>query len=230
MLFKMESPLRITVPCRILICGATGVGKSHLTANLILQREKMFSETFKIIYYCTKDENSIPRQIRHLVKFVKGLPDETIINNIGNRHILIIIDDLMSEAFSSQEISNIFLSGRHRNVSILIISQLLYPKQKCAREIALNCSHLVIFPNQRDQSAIIHLAKQVYPSCPRSFKEMYLKATDYEPFSYLMCSFAPNTPKITRFSQNIFADCPTIFINEDDNQAIDKTEKFSVVV
>lgn len=219
----METPLRIEVPCRILICGATGVGKSHLTANLIIQRQRMFSDAFKNIFYCCKDESSIPPQIRLLVKFVRGLPDEEITNNIDGRHILLIVDDLMTESFKSQKISDIFLSGRHKNLSILLISQVLFPQERHARSISLNCSHLIVFPYTRDQSSIIHLAKQVYPTCPRDFKDMYIHATS-EKHSYLMLTFSPNASRITRFAQNIFADCPTVYLNHDEGQKVADSE------
>lgn len=204
-------------PFRAMVVGSTGAGKTEWVAQLLQQRNRMFSEKFDKIYFCSKHHSSVPDEIRHIVNFHKGLPSEQMTNNPERKPVLIIIDDLM-EGLASDQISQLFLNGRHVNLSAILISQMLFPKQRFSREISLNSNYITLFPNPRDMSQIGYFARQVFPTNPTAFKECFYKNTDKD-YSYFFFDFTPNrTSSSSRFYQDIFSETPTTFIYNDDEK------------
>jgi len=66
------------------------------------------------------------------VEFNEGLPDVAQFD--GKKPVLLIIDDLMDETDSNVE--KLFTRmSHHRNISILFITQNMFPKNKHARTI-----------------------------------------------------------------------------------------------
>ena len=53
--------------------------------------------------------------------------------NLDNRGILLVIDDLMTEAWHSSLVSDIFSKGRHLNVSVILILQSYFPQSSTKR-------------------------------------------------------------------------------------------------
>ena len=53
--------------------------------------------------------------------------DESDDDGDEGRGSLIIIDDLMSDAYNSQVVNDIFSKGRHRNISIILVLQSYFP-------------------------------------------------------------------------------------------------------
>ena len=87
---------------------------------------------------------------------------------------IVIFDDYVCEK-NQREIADYFIQGRHKNCSVIYLSQSFY---KTPRDIRLNCSHYCIyeFPSSRVRSMISsELGVE---------KEQYKKATK-NPFSFL---------------------------------------------
>ena len=76
------------------------------------------------------------------VKFIEGIPDTSDWN--VDRRRLIILDDLMSETNSG--VTDLFTKGsHHRNMSVIQVTQNLFPKKKEQRTISLNSHYIVVF-------------------------------------------------------------------------------------
>ena len=87
---------------------------------------------------------------------------------------LIIFDDYVCEK-NQRQIADYFIQGRHKNCSVIYLSQSFY---KTPRDIRLNCSHYCIykFPSSRERNMI--------SSELDVDKEKFKKATK-EPYSFL---------------------------------------------
>ena len=87
---------------------------------------------------------------------------------------IIIFDDYVCEK-NQREIVDYFIQGRHKNCSVIYLSQSVY---KTPRDIRLNCSHYCIyeFPSSRERNMI--------SSELGVYKEKFKKATK-EPYSFL---------------------------------------------
>ena len=83
--------------------------------------------------------------------------------NEVNEPCLIILDDLLNDAYSG-EVCRLFTKGsHHRNVSIILITQNLFHQAKYCRDISLNAKYIVLIKNARDKNQFTNLARQVYP-------------------------------------------------------------------
>ena len=91
-----------------------------------------------------------------------------------NNQKLVIFDDYVCEK-NQREIVDYFIQGRHKNCSVIYLSQSFY---KTPRDITLNCSHFCVyeFPSSRERNMIT--------SELGVDKEKFKKATK-EPYSFL---------------------------------------------
>ena len=87
---------------------------------------------------------------------------------------LVIFDDYVCEK-NQKEIVDYFIQGRHKNCSVIYLSQSFY---KTPRDIRLNCSHFCIydFPSSRERNMI---SSEIGVD-----KEKFKKATK-EPYSFI---------------------------------------------
>ena len=54
--------------------------------------------------------------------------DQFILDQKDERQTLIILDDVMSEAFNSQIVSKMYSRGRHINLSVILVLQSFFPQ------------------------------------------------------------------------------------------------------
>ena len=57
---------------------------------------------------------------------------------------IIILDDLMAEATDSPVVSRLFTQGRHRNASVILLLQNMFPKGKYNMDISRNAQYLAL--------------------------------------------------------------------------------------
>lgn len=93
-------------------------------------------------------------------------------------HDLVVLDDLMTEAAKSDQVTALFTHAVHHLPCFLIfLTQNLFLQNKEATTRHLNAHYLVLFKNPRDASAIAHLARQMYPDEPKFLPVTYADAT-----------------------------------------------------
>lgn len=130
--------------------GPSNCGKSVFVGELISQRSRMINEPIEHIVYCAKFRTSIPINIdSSTISFHEGLPTEEMFLNKNLGSSLYVLDDLLDVAFKSDIVSKIFCEGRHRKIGIILITQNLFPPYRCARNISINASYIVLYRNKR---------------------------------------------------------------------------------
>ena len=106
---------------------------------------------------------------------------------------LIIFDDLMTEAKCDQRIADLFTKGsHHRNISIVYLTQNVFPQGRACRDIALNTQYLVLFNNPIDRQQVATLARRIYPSTCATFMRKFEDATA-RPYGYLVLDLKSST-------------------------------------
>ena len=128
---------------KIVICG---------TPNLLLK------------YPETKEKTKIYDTIQNPFKEQDDDDDETSGGNAEDeRGSLYIIDDLMSEAYNSQVVNDIFSKGRHHNISVILILQSYFPTGSAKSLIPQikNNATIQIFFRLRNQSELALAAKKL---------------------------------------------------------------------
>ena len=123
--------------------------------------------------------------------------------NPGKRN-LIIFDDLMTEAKCDQRIADFFTKGsHHRNISIVYLTQNVFPQGKACRDIALNTQYLVLFNNPIDRQQVATLARRIYPSTSAMFMKRFEEATS-RPYGYLVIGLKSSTSEQDRLQTDVF--------------------------
>ena len=181
--FKQLYPFMPNDTFRMLICGNSGSGKTNLLYHMLIE-PLLFCD--KIYLYA---KNLELEKYQNLMKEMNEASEETGYNVMEvsndaitpithlpyeNNQKIIIFDDYVCEK-NQREIVDYFIQGRHKNCSVIYLSQSFY---KTPRDIRLNCSHYCIyeFPSARERSMISsELGVE---------KEQYKKATK-KPFSFL---------------------------------------------
>lgn len=199
-------------PARILVAGFSGAGKSSLVERLC----KKYAGSFARIIISSLDDKTHPlKQITSLsekIILVKGLINPADYQNPleTDNSSLYIIDDLFNEAVKSDVIANIFTRGRHEQISVILISQNLFPQGKYARTITLNCSQYILL-RQRDLSQLECLGRQIYgKNLAPKFVEIYRHVTA-DKYGYLLVDLtAPEEIQLRSFITGE-GNCETVY-------------------
>lgn len=195
-------------PFSMLLCGPSGSGKSFWVYQL-LKRKDMINPPPKRIIWSYKRFQPLYKDIKREVpniEFMEGLPPNLECDSFCDTQYptLFIVDDLMSDATTSNNICDIFVEGsHHRNISIICLLQNMYYKGKEMRTMSLNTHYLTVFKNPRDKQQISVLARQMYPTNPSYLLEEFERATK-RAHGYLLIDLKQNTPENQRLWSDIF--------------------------
>lgn len=109
---------------------------------------------------------------------------------------LVIIDDFV--AHLDEEISELFTVLSHaNNISVILLTQNLFSKNKFFRNVSLNSMYITFFKNPRDGSQIQTFAHQISPHSIRWVVDAFHECTK-APYSYLTFDSHQATPNIAR--------------------------------
>ena len=170
---------------RMLICGNSGSGKTNLLYHMLIEPLFYYDEIHlyaknleqEKYQYLMNEMEKLSRRSSYDYDTMTVSNDKIIpINNLDyeDNQKIIIFDDYVCEK-NQREIDDYFINGRHKNCSVIYLSQSFY---KTPRDIRLNCSHDCIyeFPSARERNMI--------SSELGVDKEKFKKATK-EPYSFL---------------------------------------------
>ena len=191
-------------PFLMIIAGPTNSGKTSFVQMMINNRDKLFYPKIDEIIYCYTEWQPIYNELLKSdnITFIEGLPQTEDFK--FDRFRLIILDDLMDKL--DERVTRMFTKeSHHRGISVVYITQNLFSKNKEHRTISLNTQYIVLFKNPRDQSQVVHLAKQMYPGNVNYMKDAYKKATS-DPFGYLFIDLNQETSEEFRLRTNIFSE------------------------
>jgi hypothetical protein len=195
-------------PFTTVVSGPSGSGKTRWTKQLLLS--SLIQPSPQRIIYCYGQwqplyadlKISLPR-----IEFIKGIPDQLDDQDFidGTERLLIVFDDLMTEAKCDQRIADLFTKGsHHRNMSVIYLTQNVFPQGKSCRDIALNTQYMVLFNNPIDRQQVATLARRMYPSSSARFLKRFEEAVQ-KPYGYLVVDLKANTSERDRLKVDIFA-------------------------
>lgn len=213
MVKKKKMVYQLVHPANYLIAGSTGAGKTEFTIKLLQNFHKLCKTPIKKIFWCYSEANAKPANLKTKIPitYVKGIPDNNIIQNKSNEAIIIVVDDLMHESLGNINISNLFTKyARHNNISVLLLSQNIFFSAKFSRNISLNSKYIVIFRNPRDAGQIWHLARQIEPENPKKLVSAYKRATQ-KAYTYIFIDLNQTTPELFKYRVDLFKNYTTVF-------------------
>lgn len=169
-------------PCRAIICGASGCGKTRfILEDVILDPKSPFDKVLFVAPKFSLEQEKLQKckeMMGERMIFIEGLEEQKISEELeesfyeGNQ-TLIVFDDLMNK--KSRYMTDLFTSGRHRNASIVELTQRIFTDGR--RTNRVNCDYYVIF-NFGDQMEFKNLAIQLEPRHYKELMDVYEDATD----------------------------------------------------
>lgn len=205
------NPLAPIQPFRMLLSAPSGAGKTNLAGNLILNylvfdRLYLWSKHIDdpndiyvdLIEHYEKMERKIQRKTKDedykLLFYGSELEDLPSVEDLdyGYQNV-VLLDDFINERNKAniQKIEEYFTSGRHKNCSVIIMSQSYASTWKKVRE---NCNYFVLF-QMPTKSEIVEIAKKHACDLPHDlFIEAYQKATSGSHNFIVIDKLAPHLP------------------------------------
>lgn len=186
-------------PFSLILAGPSMSGKSTFLKKLLHFRNSMFNVKFQKIIWCYAENNAKP-DISGVI-FHKGMLKDY--SNEKNERTLIILDDLMSDAYNTT-ISELFTKGsHHRNTSIILVTQNLFHRSAQSRNISLNAQYIILLKNPRDKQQFSHLAYQIYPENSRELVRVYNQVM-LTAHAYFIIDLTQSCNELLRFRTDIF--------------------------
>jgi hypothetical protein len=179
-------------PFSLICSGASKSGKTCLISRILKNRESLITPSIENILFCYSIwQPEYDELVKHGVTFIDIMFDVDQLDK--SKRNLIIYDDMMDECASDKSLANVFTKGsHHNNISIILLTQNLFNKQKHWRTISLNTQYFIIFKNPRDMSQINYLARQLYPQDSKFLIEAYIDVSK-KPHGYLFIDMCQNT-------------------------------------
>lgn len=207
------------------IIGSSQSGKSQYIYSFLRNLDNLYSPVirFKSIYWCYGEQDAIkniPSDIYGKLTLHEGIPD--LSNLVLEKPAIIVFDDLYTQIFNRPEVVNFILNNvHHSDTSVLITTQVAFPREKYARSIATNSQYLVYLPSPRTNSQFGHLATQISePGESKALIEAYRDSLQKK-YTAFFCDLHPQSPNWCRFRTNIFPTdqctivyCPTRYSDE----------------
>lgn len=188
-------------------------GKTNLAIKIALERKNVFRDPPERVVYFYKQYQSIFKAAEKKDKTItflgsKELVDDELQNNVIST--LLIIDDYISEASQKENtyITEYFLNrSHHENLTILFLSQLLFPKN--GRAWTLNTTHLVLFKTFHE-GQLNYYFRNLNPKKVKFLMECYKRSTSDKPYGHFFISLDPTTPEEIRYRSNIIPEEGTV--------------------
>ena len=180
-------------PSSVIVAAPSGSGKTQLVETWLKEQTIFQTKPKKVVYVYDRWQPRFEAMQKRGITFYQGIPDTAQLDKWFKKTNggVLILDDLMEEGGQDKRVLDLFTKdSHHRNITVLYLTQDLFPPGKFSKTINRNAHYLVAFKNPRDQTGIRNLLMQMYPDRWRSVLELYKNITA-RPFGYLFFDVHP---------------------------------------
>jgi len=193
-------------PFRCYVAGPSCCGKTELLQKILLNLNNLVDKPIERIVFCYSEwqkKYEIFNYLSPKVEMIQGIVKLDDFDEKTNN--LLILDDLMNDCKNSMEILELFnVKSHHRNISVFLVSQNIFTKGRCTRDLNLNSSCMIIFKNWRDVTQINFLARQMFPKKSKDFLQIFDDScASNDGYGYVFLDLNPNTKYDMRIQGNI---------------------------
>ena len=147
-------------PGRWLIAGPSNSGKTTFVCKLLAKSKDLFNIDFERKIYCSDTRPTDDFENFEIVEEIEHIDFKNFDKSINT---IIILDDKMDQAINSELVSDIYTKlSHHNNITIIFLTQNLFPKSKYMRNMYLNSSYIVLMKNPTEILQIVSLSKRLY--------------------------------------------------------------------
>ena len=200
-------------PFSMLVVGPTQSGKTEFVEAMFENPLIDFptDKEVRIIWFYNQWQpryDIMEMQLGSCIKYQHGLPDwsESLQELDPEIHHILVFDDLMNQAVNSPILSRLFTQGRHRNASVILLMQNMFPKGKYNTDISRNAQYLVLFRSPSDRKQINTIADRIFAEDRFKFMQVYSKATSI-PYGYVLIDNHPRTDPENQVVTDVFGTC-----------------------
>ena len=105
---------------------------------------------------------------------------------------VLVFDDLMAQATDTPLVSLLFTQGWHRNASVILLLQSMFPKGKFNTDISRNAQYMALFRSPSDRKQIGIIAERMFDKKRPRFMSAYCQETK-RAFGYIFVDNLPDT-------------------------------------
>ena len=188
----------IEIPASFLVTGSSGAGKTDLVLRIITHRLSIFRKPFEEIIYFYDTYQDKFDQYATTVKFVNSLIDV----KFTGRSTLIIIDDQALNI--STEIVSLFTTGRHKNVTPMLLVQNIFLPSPLMRTIVANCSHFLFLKSPKSRFQLANLLRQIYSKDQSKHVLAAYDDATRQKYTFLWLDLSPNADERLRIKSRLY--------------------------
>ena len=197
----------------LLVVGPTQSGKTYFVQQILENNRIVYEEqkSIRIFWYYNQWQECYEKLKKFLgksIRFERGVPklSEDLCEINARYNNIIILDDLMVEATDSPVVSRLFTQGRHRNASVILLLQNMFPKGKYNTDISRNAQYLALFRSPSDRKQIGIIGERMFDKNRVHFMNAYYKETE-KSYGYLLVDNKPGTPADKQILADLFGEC-----------------------
>ena len=197
----------------MIVVGPTQCGKTYFVQQLLTKDCLEYSSEKPVQIYWFYNQwqsryDTLKRALKKNIHFTQGLPDlsEDLHEINPEYHNLLVFDDLMSQAIDSPVLSRLFTQGRHRNASVILLLQNMFPKGKYNTDISRNAQYMVLFRSPSDRKQIGIVAERIFAKDRPHFMTVYNQKTA-KPHGYVVIDNQPKTSSDKQVVAGVFGQC-----------------------
>ena len=154
---------RVLALVRANVATPSGSGKTILVEQLLREKQVFQSPPKKIMYAYDRWQPRFDRMTREGIQFYQGIPDTDHLSQWFPKGGLLVLDDLMEGGQDKRVLDLFTKDSHHRNITVLFLTQDLFPPGKFAKTINRNAHYIIAFKNPRDKTGIRNILMQMYP-------------------------------------------------------------------
>ena len=196
----------------LLVVGPTQSGKTYFVQQILENNRIVYEEqkSIRIFWYYNQWQEcyeKLKKSLGKSIRFERGVPklSEDLCEINARYNNIIILDDLMAEATDSPVVSRLFTQGRHRNASVILLLQNMFPKGKYNTDISRNAQYLALFRSPSDRKQIGIIGERMFDKNRVHFMNAHYKETE-KPYGYLLVDNKPGTPADKQILADLFGE------------------------
>ena len=197
----------------MLVVGPSQCGKTHFVEKILTENCIHYPNTKPnhIDWYYNQWQpryKALQYALGDAIQFTQGLPDlsEDLREISPKCNNILVFDDLMAQATDSPVLSKLFTQGRHRNASVILLLQNMFPKGKFNTDISRNAQYLTLFRSPSDRKQIDIIAERIFAKDRPNFMTVYGKVTA-KPYGHVLIDNQPKTPIEKQVVSEVFGQC-----------------------
>ena len=206
MLKLSEQPTTFKHPFTMTVSGPTGSGKTWLIKDIF--RHNIIFPAPQRVLILFKRWQPLYDEIKKIIpyaEFIQGIPTDLDHDDFFDvaKNNLILMDDLQSTTANDPRIADLFTEGsHHRNLSVINLTQTLFPPGKNSATLRRNTQYMIIFKSPMSQDQVKTLGTFMFPGRLDQFLRVFNEATS-KPHGYLVIDAKQSTPEYERFKTDI---------------------------